>query len=52
MEDFAASGAVAACAEDASAVRDHLRADEKLLAQSVFPGSEAVKPMAGLVAQA
>jgi hypothetical protein len=28
----------------------HLRADEKFLAQSVFPGSEGVKPMAGLVA--
>ena len=31
-------------------LRDHLRADEKVLAQTVFPGSEAVKPMAGLVA--
>jgi uncharacterized protein (DUF1501 family) len=31
-------------------LRDHLRADEKVLAQSVFPGSEAVKPMTGLVA--
>jgi uncharacterized protein (DUF1501 family) len=31
-------------------LRDHLRADEKALAQTVFPGSEAVKPMAGLVA--
>ncbi len=31
-------------------LRDHLRADEKTLAQSVFPGSEAVKPMTGLVA--
>ena len=31
-------------------LRDHLRADEKSLAQSVFPGSEGVKPMAGLVA--
>ena len=30
-------------------LRDHLRADERALAQSVFPGSEAVKPMAGLV---
>ena len=30
-------------------LRDHLRADEKALAQTVFPGSEAVKPMAGLV---
>ena len=33
-------------------LRDHLRADEKALALSVFPGSEAVKPMAGLVASA
>jgi uncharacterized protein (DUF1501 family) len=33
-------------------LRDHLRADERALAQSVFPGSEAVKPMAGLVASA
>jgi uncharacterized protein (DUF1501 family) len=31
-------------------LRDHLRADEKALAQTVFPGSDAVKPMAGLVA--
>jgi uncharacterized protein (DUF1501 family) len=31
-------------------LRDHLRADEKLLVQTVFPGSETVKPMAGLVA--
>jgi len=31
-------------------LRDHLRADEKALAQTVFPGSEAVKPIAGLVA--
>ena len=30
-------------------LRDHLRADERALAQSVFPGSEAVKPMAGSV---
>jgi uncharacterized protein (DUF1501 family) len=30
-------------------LRDHLRADEKALAQTVFPGSEAVKPMTGLV---
>lgn len=30
-------------------LRDHLRADEKALTQTVFPGSEAVKPMAGLV---
>ena len=31
-------------------LRDHLRADERALAQTVFPGSEAVKPMAGLMA--
>ena len=30
-------------------LRDHLRADERALAQSVFPDSEAVKPMAGLI---
>ena len=30
-------------------LRDHLHAEEKALAQTVFPGSEAVKPMAGLV---
>jgi len=30
-------------------LRDHLRADERTLAQTVFPGSGAVKPMAGLV---
>ena len=30
-------------------LKDHLRADERVLATSVFPGSEAVKPMAGLV---
>jgi uncharacterized protein (DUF1501 family) len=31
-------------------LRDHLRADEKALAQIAFPGTETVKPMAGLVA--
>jgi uncharacterized protein (DUF1501 family) len=31
-------------------LKDHLRADERVLAQNVFPGSDAVKPMAGLVA--
>jgi uncharacterized protein (DUF1501 family) len=31
-------------------LRDHLRVDEKALAQTVFPGSEALKPIAGLVA--
>jgi uncharacterized protein (DUF1501 family) len=31
-------------------LKDHLRADDRLLAQNVFPGSADVKPMAGLVA--
>ncbi len=31
-------------------LKDHLRADDRALAQSVFPGSDGVKPMAGLVA--
>jgi uncharacterized protein (DUF1501 family) len=31
-------------------LKDHLRADDKALAASVFPGSEAVAPMTGLVA--
>jgi len=31
-------------------LRDHLRADERALALSVFPGSDGVKPMAGLLA--
>jgi uncharacterized protein (DUF1501 family) len=31
-------------------LKDHLRADERALAANVFPGSEAIKPMAGLVA--
>ena len=30
-------------------LRDHLRVDERVLAAKVFPGSGAVKPMAGLV---
>jgi uncharacterized protein (DUF1501 family) len=30
-------------------LRDHLRVDERALAAAVFPGSEAVKPMSGLV---
>jgi len=30
-------------------LRDHLRADERALAEAVFPGSAAAKPMAGLV---
>jgi uncharacterized protein (DUF1501 family) len=31
-------------------LQDHLRADEHALVQNVFPGSEAIRPMAGLVA--
>jgi uncharacterized protein (DUF1501 family) len=31
-------------------LKDHLRADERALAADVFPGSEAVAPMAGLLA--
>jgi len=31
-------------------LKDHLRADDRTLARSVFPGSDSVKPMAGLVA--
>jgi uncharacterized protein (DUF1501 family) len=31
-------------------LRDHLRAEEKVLAQIVFPGSDAVKPTPGLLA--
>jgi hypothetical protein len=31
-------------------LRDHVRADDKALAEAVFPGSGAVKPMGGLVA--
>jgi len=30
-------------------LRDHLRVDDRVLAEAVFPGSEAVKPMSGLV---
>jgi uncharacterized protein (DUF1501 family) len=30
-------------------LRDHLRADEKMLAQAAFPGSDGIKPLAGLV---
>ena len=33
-------------------LQDHLRADERLLAANVFPGSEQIKPMAGLVGSA
>ena len=31
-------------------LKDHLRADDRMLAQNVFPGSGDVRPMAGLVA--
>lgn len=31
-------------------LKDHLRADERALAEQVFPGSQGVKPMSGLVA--
>ena len=31
-------------------LKDHLRVDDRVLAQNVFPGSGDVKPMAGLVA--
>jgi uncharacterized protein (DUF1501 family) len=31
-------------------LKDHLRADDRMLAQNVFPGSDAVKPMIGLLA--
>jgi uncharacterized protein (DUF1501 family) len=31
-------------------LKDHLRADERALTQNVFPGSQAVKPLVGLVA--
>jgi uncharacterized protein (DUF1501 family) len=30
-------------------LKDHLRADDRVLAQNVFPGSEGVKPMTGLL---
>jgi uncharacterized protein (DUF1501 family) len=30
-------------------LKDHLRADDRVLAENVFPGSTGVKPMAGLV---
>ena len=30
-------------------LKDHLRADDRTLAQNVFPGSDGVKPMTGLV---
>ena len=31
-------------------LKDHLRADERALTQNVFPGSQTVKPLVGLVA--
>jgi uncharacterized protein (DUF1501 family) len=31
-------------------LKDHLRADERALTQNVFPGSQAIKPLAGLIA--
>jgi uncharacterized protein (DUF1501 family) len=31
-------------------LKDHLRADEHALAQNVFPGSDGIKPMTGLLA--
>jgi len=31
-------------------LKDHLRVDDRVLAESVFPGSAALKPMAGLLA--
>lgn len=31
-------------------LKDHLLADDRLLAKDVFPGSQAVRPLAGLVA--
>jgi len=33
-------------------LKDHLRADEHALAADVFPGSDDVKPIAGLVMSA
>jgi uncharacterized protein (DUF1501 family) len=33
-------------------LKDHLRADDRALAQNVFPGSDGVKPMPGLVGAA
>jgi uncharacterized protein (DUF1501 family) len=31
-------------------LRDHVRVDDRALAANVFPGSEAVKPVTGLLA--
>ena len=33
-------------------LKDHLRADDRALVMDVFPGSDDVKPMSGLVASA
>jgi len=33
-------------------LKDHLRADDRALAADVFPGSDDVKPIAGLVTSA
>ena len=33
-------------------LKDHLRADDRALVADVFPGSDGVKPIAGLVASA
>jgi uncharacterized protein (DUF1501 family) len=33
-------------------LKDHLRADDRMLAADAFPGSDGVRPMAGLVASA
>ena len=30
-------------------LQEHLRVDDRALAEAVFPGSDAVKPMSGLV---
>ena len=34
----------------ADVLKDHLRADERALAAKVFPGSDAVAPLDGLIA--
>ena len=31
-------------------LKEHLRVDDRALAEAIFPGSEAVAPMAGLLA--
>jgi len=30
-------------------LKDHLRVDDHILAKDVFPGSQAISPLAGLV---